>query len=110
MTEGPLGNVYFRPMRFEKKGQVVEGHKHNFDHVTFIWRGAVEVRVWRDDESRADAKPKRFSAPSKIMIAKDRFHEFTALEDGTMAECIYALRDGEGQVTDVWNGLMGAYV
>jgi len=110
MTEGPMGNVYFRPMRFEKKGQRVEGHKHNFDHVTFVWRGSVEVRVWKDGESRDDAKPARFSAPAKVFIARDRFHEFTALEDGTLADCIYAIRDGEGQVTDTWDGRMTPYV
>ena len=90
-------------MRFEKAGDKVSGHAHNFDHVTFLWRGSVGLRAWHA-ESPDKVTTRKFSAPARVLIHKDWMHEFTALEDGTAADCIYAVRDFDGQVTDIWNG------
>jgi len=122
MIEGPMGNVYFRPMVFPKKGDQVAGHAHNFDHVTFLWRGSVRLRAWHTDtmtrDEKGDLHPptedkmiiRQYAAPARILIKKDWAHEFTALANQTMADCIYALRDFDGQPTDNWNGDETPYV
>jgi hypothetical protein len=102
-VEGPMGNLYFRPMSGLQKGQVISGHKHNFDHVTFLWRGSVRLRAWSKPD-QSDLVDRKYSAPARILIKKDCYHEFTSLEDQTFADCIYALRDFDNQVTDHWNG------
>jgi hypothetical protein len=122
MIEGPMGNVYFRPMRFEKKGAQVAGHAHHFDHVTFLWRGALKLRAWPVEtetvEPNGDRHPpheaqmlvRQYTAPARILIKKDWAHEFTALANQTMADCIYAIRDFDGQPTDNWNGDETPYI
>ncbi len=103
MIEGPMGNVYFRPMRFGKKGDKVAGHTHNFDHVTFLWNGSVRLRAWHVDSPK-EIVDRNYSAPARVLIKKDWVHEFTALSDDAAADCVYAVRDFDDQVTDTWNG------
>ncbi len=122
--EGPMGNVYFRPMKFEKARHVAGGHVHKHDHVTFLWRGSIRVRAWHvSSMTKSDAAgfetlvpPEEsqmviasYSAPARILIKKDWCHEITALEDKTFADCIYALRDFADQVTDQFNGDLEPY-
>ena len=106
MIEGPMGNVYFRPMRFEQKGEMTLGHKHNFDHVTFLWHGSVRLRAWQGSQDAPEVVPvdRQYAAPSRILIRREWFHEITALENQSYADCIYAVRDFDGNVTDTWNG------
>lgn len=40
-----LGPLFFRPFCLERAGDKIEGHAHNFDHVTFLYRGGVRARV-----------------------------------------------------------------
>jgi len=104
---GPFGNLWFRPMDFAQVGSVIKGHKHHYDHVTFLSRGAVLVAYELPTGERGE---RVYSAPAAILIRKNVIHEITALEPGTRADCIYALRDlGTGEVVDYWDGGLEAY-
>jgi quercetin dioxygenase-like cupin family protein len=76
-----------RQMHFIKAGDKNEGHIHNFDHITHLSKGSVEVDV--------DGQKTVFVAPHLIYIAKGKRHFLKALEDGTVACCVHALRHGE---------------
>lgn len=104
---GPYGNLWIRPINFPQAGSVLKGHKHNYDHVTWLSRGSVVVRYQSQD---GETGQRIFRAPYPILIKKDVVHEITALEPDTIADCIYALRDlATGEVVDHWDGGMEAY-
>ena len=84
---GCVANLYSRMMHFKKAGDVEHGHTHQFDHLTLLAAGALRVTV--------EGSTSEFKAPHMIYIHKDKNHELTALEDGTVAYCIHALRDRE---------------
>ena len=84
---GCVANLYSRQMHFVKAGDVEYGHSHPFDHLSLLAYGSVLCLV--------DGKSTTFHAPAMIYIAKDKLHEFIALEDNTLVYCIHALRFGE---------------
>lgn len=81
---GCVANLFSRMMRFEKAGDIEVGHTHQFDHLTLLAAGKLKVTV--------NGKASHFAAPHMIYIHKDHVHELEALEDGTVAYCIHALR------------------
>lgn len=85
---GCVANLFSRQMTFEKAGDMEQGHAHNFDHLTLLAHGKLRVRI---HENVTD-----FEAPAMIYIKADIEHELTALEDGTVAYCIHALREKDG--------------
>ncbi len=90
---GYFGNIWVRQNVLEKAGETHGGHKHKFDHVTLLCRGRMSVEV--------EGYPaKEFKAPTFIVIRKDHNHKITALEDGTLYYCVFALRDIDGEVVD----------
>jgi quercetin dioxygenase-like cupin family protein len=89
---GCVSNLYSRMMVFNKAGDIEYGHTHNFDHLTLLASGSLQVTV--------DSVVSVFKAPHMIFIHKDKNHELVALEDNTVAFCIHALRDGE-RVEDI---------
>ena len=100
---GFYGNVFVRSHHLKKAGDTNGGgHYHLFDHVTLIVKGSVKVEV----EGYA---PTRYSAPKFVIINKDKEHLFTALEDDTMYYCVFALRDIDGEVTDVYSEANSPY-
>lgn len=112
--EGPFGNVFTRPMWFQRAGDQHNGHCHHYDHVTFIYSGAVDVYAFEVDMATQRPKPgppiyRQYKAPAMICIKKEWMHRLIALTDDTAAVCIYALRDHAGEVTDHWDGSMEAY-
>ena len=82
-----VANLWVRMMHFEKAGDCNEGHVHNFDHITLLSKGSAEVDV--------EGQKTTFAAPHMIYIAAGKRHFLTALEDGTVASCLHALRTGE---------------
>jgi quercetin dioxygenase-like cupin family protein len=80
-----VGNLWLRQMQFVKAGDCNEGHEHNFDHVTLLAKGSVEVDV--------EGEKSTFTAPHMILIVAGKRHFLKALEDGTVAYCVHALRD-----------------
>ena len=89
---GGVANVYSRQMFFRHAGDYEQGHTHEFDHLTLLASGSLRVTV--------DGQVTVFKAPHMIYIHKDKMHELVALEDNTVAFCIHALRDMEGNVID----------
>jgi len=83
---GCVSNLWSKMMHFKKAGDVEEGHAHQFDHLTLLARGVLDVQV--------DGVITRFTAPHMIFIKQGAVHELTAVEDDTLAYCIHALRDG----------------
>ena len=82
-----VSNLWVRTMHFTKVGDRNEGHIHNFDHITLLSNGSVEVDV--------EGNKTTFKAPHMIYIAAGKRHFLTALEDNTIASCLHALRTGE---------------
>lgn len=89
---GCVSNMWSKMMDFKKAGHTEYGHTHTFDHMTLLARGSLQVTV--------DGVASNFSAPHMIFIKAGKFHELTALEDDTLAYCIHALRDSNGDILD----------
>jgi hypothetical protein len=92
---GYFGNIWVRMHSYPKAGDIHKGHKHNFDHVTLVTSGKVLCEV-------EGHEPKEFTAPTFIVISKDKLHNFTAMEDNTTYFCIFAMRDLDGNVMDAY--------
>ena len=71
---------------------MVEG----IDHVTLLAVGSVLVEM-------DGHEPKEFHAPTFIVIDKDHKHKFTALTDGVVYYCVFAVRDIDGEVSDLYS-------
>lgn len=91
---GCVANLYSRMMYFEKAGDIEIGHTHQFDHLTLLAKGKLQVTV--------EGQVSEFTAPHMVYIRADKVHELVALVDGTVAYCIHALRDGDdvGDILD----------
>jgi hypothetical protein len=94
---GFFGNIWVRQNVLDKAGSFLPGHTHNFDHVTLLTKGSVEVEI-------TGYPPKQFKAPTFIIIRKEHEHKFTALEDDSQWYCVFALRDVDGEITDMYSG------
>ena len=100
---GCVASVYSRMMVFVSAGDKELGHSHQFDHLTLLAAGTLQITV--------DGAVTVFKAPHMIYIHRDKNHELLALEDNTVAYCIHALRkeDDSGDILDpsmVPNGVM----
>jgi hypothetical protein len=94
---GFFGNIWVRSHYFAKAGDTNgEGHRHHFDHVTLLAVGSVLVEM-------DDHEPKEFHGPTFIVIDKDHKHKFTALTDGVVYYCVFAVRDIDGEVSDLYS-------
>jgi quercetin dioxygenase-like cupin family protein len=89
---GSVSNIYSRMMHFQKTGDIEYGHVHDYDHLTLLASGALKVVI--------DGVSTEFTAPHMIYIKKDKTHELIALQDNTVAYCIHAMRDLEGEILD----------
>lgn len=95
---GYFGNIWVRQNWMQKAGDHNDGgHKHHFDHVTLLAKGKVLVEV-------EGHTAKEFVAPTFIIIKKEHEHKITALEDDTLYYCVFALRDVDGDVTEIYSG------
>lgn len=86
-------NLWIRQMHFMNKGDKNEGHTHNFDHLTLLAHGSVRVHV--------DGETTDYTAPHMIFITKGKSHFIEALEDGTVAYCVHALRNAESEDNEI---------
>lgn len=96
---GFFGNVWVNQNWMYKTGDTVGGHVHEHDHVSLLTQGSVEVRL----PAHPEVAPKRFSAPTFVIIRKGLAHEIEALEDNTVWYCLHALKDIDGNVVDIYN-------
>jgi quercetin dioxygenase-like cupin family protein len=86
-------NLWIRQMSFEKAGDRNEGHDHSYDHLTLLAYGSVRVHV--------DGQTTDFHAPQMVFIAKGKRHFVEALEDGTIAYCVHALRNKDAADSEI---------
>ena len=91
---GYFGNIWVRQHCLDA-GDTHGGHEHNFDHVTLLTSGKVTIELEGSDA-------KEFTAPTFIVIRKDHKHKITALVDGTVYYCVFALRNLDGDVTEIF--------
>jgi len=91
---GFVGNIWVRQNTMELVGDTNGGHAHQHDHVTLLVRGSVDVKV-------GEYPSKTFTAPTFIVIRKGLKHTFTALQDDTIYYCVFALRDIDGDPTEI---------
>lgn len=104
-------NVFIREMRFEKKGDIVDGHAHNFPHVTYCAKGGLLVeRLDVDGKTEASTKVLASEGLNWALIRAGVCHRITALEDGSLGHCIYAHRTPQGEVVQEYTGWGPAYV
>jgi quercetin dioxygenase-like cupin family protein len=93
---GFFGNIWVRQNMLHKAGDRHGGHKHHFDHISLLTKGKVRVEI-------EGYPPKEFTAPTFIIIKKEHAHDFVALEDDVNWYCVFALRDLDGQVVEVFD-------
>lgn len=91
-TMAIVSNLWLRQMHFKNAGDRNEGHVHNFDHITLLAKGSVTVDV--------EGKLTDFAAPHMIYIQAGKAHYLIAKEDDTVAYCVHAIRDAEGELMD----------
>lgn len=92
---GFFGNIWVRQNILEKAGDFTQGHKHSFDHVSLLSSGSLEVEI-------TGYPVKQFKAPTFIIIRKEHEHKFKALEDNSNWYCVFAMRDVDGNVMDIF--------
>lgn len=105
------GNILIRPaMHMAAAGAVVEGHSHNFDHTTYVVRGAVHFERLNDEGEVVNSVVKRaLDGYNFVLIKAGVKHRLTALEDDTIAHCIYAHRTPQGEVVQDYDGWSPGY-
>lgn len=104
-TKGPFEirwNLSDRP------GLHIDGHEHNFDHLTVVFSGSIRVRfTYRNGYSFE----KTYHAGSEVLIRADVCHKIWALEPHTLTKCLFAHRDPiTGKPVPEYNGNELAYV
>ena len=105
------GNIFIREMAFDKAGDVVESHTHNFDHTTYVIRGALKIESLDAEGNVLKSVEKKASnGHNWVLIKKDVIHRLTALEDNSMGHCIYAHRDAQGEIQQDYDGWTPGYV
>jgi quercetin dioxygenase-like cupin family protein len=91
-------NLWIRQMLFEQAGDIHDGHTHTYDHLTLLAHGRLRVTVTDDQGER---KSTDFVAPHMIWIDKGKKHELEALDPGTVAYCVHALRSEESNGSEI---------
>jgi hypothetical protein len=105
---GYFGNIWVRSHLLKKTGdENGGGHLHPFDHVTMLHKGSFRVDVTNPETG--EERSKVFVAPTFCVVRKHLKHKITALEDDTQYYCVFALRDVNGEVTDIYSGKNDPY-
>jgi hypothetical protein len=113
MTEWVSGNVYIRSMgeggQGLKPGEIVGGHKHNFDHTTICFCGRWQVQKWASDDRLVHEFTRE--GPFHVLIEKDCRHAFTFLGGAPIgwAYCVYSHRTPQGEISLVETGWPDAF-
>jgi hypothetical protein len=94
---GYFGNIWVRQNIIEEAGESHLGHTHYFDHVTLLIRGKIKIEV------ESNNTLKEFEAPTFIVIRKELNHKITALTDSVLYYCIFALRNLDGDVIEIYD-------
>lgn len=113
MSELVAGNIFIRP-NYLTKGQIINGHAHNFDHVSYCTSGSVHIEAvipQSDGSSKTLTRTlKATDSRNWILIKAGVEHKIIALEDNTKFDCIYSHRTPQGDVVEEYTGWEAAYV
>jgi hypothetical protein len=93
---GYFGNIWIVQNHFIKAKNVLGGHEHYFDHISLLAKGKVRVEV-------EDAPAKEFTAPTFIVIRKDKKHRVVSLEDDTVMFCVFAVPEKDAGSDQVFS-------
>lgn len=112
MVEFVSGSIMIRVMgdgEGLKKGEVVGGHTHAFDHTSIFFCGNWHVRKWEPDGTLSHDFERE--GPFHVLIEADCRHEFTFLGGAPVgwAYCVYSHRTPQGEVSIVETGWTRAY-
>lgn len=119
MCESRCGSIFVRePDQLLDTGHVVEGHTHNFHHMTNFTRGKWRCQrfgriVGTEDgwHKISDVTIQGGTPGARIGIEADMKHRFELLEGPGHYQCIYSHRDPEdGRVVEEYTGWHEAYV
>lgn len=100
------GNVYIRPNKLKDVGDLVQGHKHNFDHTTIVFKGAVHVTAVLPDGKKIE---RDFMAPSHFLVRAEVEHRIVAIQSDTEFWCVYSHHTPQGDVVQEYPGWPEAY-
>ena len=89
---GSCHNVFIRQMHFIKENDSEVQHAHEFDHITLVATGSVEVVC--------NGQPTTFKAPHMVYIKANTKHGMRALEDDTVCYCIHAMSNSNKKYID----------
>jgi hypothetical protein len=106
-VEFSSGNIFIRKNPMPKAGDLVDGHKHNFDHTTIVFKGAVHVEATLPNGTKIE---RDFTAPSHFLVRRDVTHKITATQDDTEFWCVYSHRTPQGDIVQEDIGWMPGYV
>lgn len=107
MSSFTCGPLQYRITHLEKAGMECPGHTHNFDHVTQVVKGRVNVKVCYDDgRPPVDID---MTAPHFFNVEARAYHTITALEDGSEFWCVYPHRTCNGDISEHYTGFEEAY-
>jgi hypothetical protein len=76
------GGIYYKVWRVPDAGTIIPQHSHDFDHLTAVLAGGVEV--WRDGVPMGDVW-----APATIEIQAECKHMFRTLTADCRFACIH---------------------
>lgn len=96
VSERSSGNIFIRDVWLPKKGDLIEGHTHNYDHTMFFMSGTAKLTMYSTDGK----EDRVIKAPADMLVSKDIRHEITALTSDVYFCCVFAHRAIDGSVTD----------
>lgn len=104
------GNIFIRPNPLPRAGDCCPGHKHNFDHTTIVFKGAVRVVAKLPDGSVIERSfGEGMQNGRHFLVKADTEHDITALVDDTEFWCVYSHRTAQGDVIQHYDGWEAAY-
>lgn len=99
-----LGPIALRKFHLAAICETSVGHKHNYDHVTFVQRGRIKV-IYRLTEDGPEQTSKEFATGELVLIKAEVFHTIKALEPNTQYSCVFTHRDFDsGETIQQYNG------
>lgn len=91
-------------------GFVVEGHLHNFDHVTIFQSGRWRVGRRAEDGRELPSIEMQGGYPSSfLLIEKNVWHRLECISGPGSYMCVYPHREEAGLVVEVSTGWEAAY-
>jgi len=107
--EYAAGNIFIREGKLDR-ANIMAGHEHNFDHVTYIAKGAARIeKLDAADNVVSSIEKTAEQGQNWVLIKAGVRHRVTALADGTVYHCIYAHRTPQGDIVQEWDGWGKAY-